>query len=435
MQRDPGPLFRWRGHDRPTAGIRASVLEPAVDDGVAEVLLYDPIDSWGGDWGVSAKEFVSGLSALGDDVTEIRLRINSPGGEVWEAVAMMNALRNHPARVVAVVDGLAASAASVLACAADETVMGRNTQLMIHDAWALCVGPAAVMRDTAERLDKLSDNLAQVYADKAGADVDDMRTAMLAETWYSPEEALAAGLVDSVEGVEPSDGEGADAARFDLSIFAYAGRLAAPAPKLPTGSRGLVSEQGPELACIPHKLPAAPAARAHTPTAPASGDTTQEGHAEMADITDEQLTTLRQTAGVADDADVDTALAAIAEALQEQADAPQNTPRPEGTILVDEAAFADLQAQAALGVKAHQAQMAAHRESVLDDAVRTGRISPAARDSWAALLVRDDTAEATLAGLPANTIPVVELGHVGQVDDPTATADDDVYASIYSKEA
>lgn len=155
----------------------------------------------------------------------------------------------------------------------------------------------------------------------------------------------------------------------------------------------------------------------------------------MAELTDEQLTTLRQTAGVADDADVDTALAAIAEALQEQADAPQNTTRPEGTVLVDEAAFADLQAQAALGVQAHQAQMAAHREQVLDDAVRTGRIAPAARDSWAALLERDNTAEATLAGLPANTIPVTELGHVGQVDDPAATADDDVYASIYSKEA
>ena len=413
MQRDSGPLFRWRGHDRPTAGIRASVLEPAIDNGVAEVLLYDPIDSWGGDWGVSAKEFVSALSALDDNVTEIRLRINSPGGEVWEAVAMMNALRNHPARVVAVVDGLAASAASVLACAADETVMGRNTQLMIHDAWALCVGPAAVMRDTAERLDKLSDNLAQVYADKAGADVDDMRAAMLAETWYSPEEALAAGLVDSVEGVEPSDGEGADAARFDLSMFAYAGRRDAPTPK----------------------FPAAPAARAHTPTAPASGDTTQEGEAAMADITDEQLTTLRQTAGVADDADVDTALAAIAEALQEQADAPQASTHPEGTILVDQAAFTDLQAQAALGVQAHQAQMAAHREQVLDDAVRTGRIAPAARSGWAALLERDDTAEATLAELPANTIPVAELGHVGQVERTEDSADDEMYAAIYTKEA
>ena len=155
----------------------------------------------------------------------------------------------------------------------------------------------------------------------------------------------------------------------------------------------------------------------------------------MADITDEQLTTLRQTAGVADDADVDTALAAIAEALQEQADAPQASTHPEGTILVDQAAFTDLQAQAALGVQAHQAQMAAHREQVLDDAVRTGRIAPAARSGWAALLERDDTAEATLAELPANTIPVAELGHVGQVERTEDSADDEMYAAIYTKEA
>lgn len=414
MQRDSGPLFRWRGHDRPTAGIRASVLEPAVDDsGVAEVLLYDPIDSWGGDWGVSAKEFVSGLASLGDDVTEIRLRINSPGGEVWEAVAMMNALRNHPARVVAVVDGLAASAASVLGCAADELVMGRNTQLMIHDASGGCWGPAALMHDTAERLDKLSDNLADVYAAKAGADPADFRAAMLAETWYSPEEAVAAGLANRVEGVEPADEKGADAARFDLTVFNYAGRRAAPTPM----------------------LPAAPAARVHTPTAPASGDTTQEGGAAMADITDAQLTTLRQTAGVADDADVDTALAAISEALQEQAEDPQTSAHPEGTVLVDQAAFADLQAQAALGAQARAEQVAAHREKVLNDAVRTGRIAPAARNSWAALLERDSTAEATLAELPANTVPVTALGHVGQLDDPAASAEDEMYASIYPKEA
>lgn len=156
----------------------------------------------------------------------------------------------------------------------------------------------------------------------------------------------------------------------------------------------------------------------------------------MADISDKQLTTLRQTAGVADDADVDTALAAIAEALQEQADPPQASTHPEGTVLVDQAAFADLQAQAALGAQAREQQMAAHREQVLDDAVRTGRIAPSARQGWAALLQRDSAAEATLAELPANTIPVTEIGHVGQVEgDAVASADDVLYASVYPKEA
>lgn len=155
----------------------------------------------------------------------------------------------------------------------------------------------------------------------------------------------------------------------------------------------------------------------------------------MADITDEQLTTLRQTAGVADDADVDTCLDAIAEALQEQADPPQNATPPEGTILVDAAAFTELREQAALGVAARAEQIAARRENTLDDAVRTGRISPAARASWAALLERDPAAAETLAALPAGTIPVDELGHAGYVDSArTDDADAKALAELFPTE-
>lgn len=225
---DNPKTYRFRGQDRPTTGVRASVLAPAVNaaPGVVELRLYDPIDSWGGDWGVSAKEFAESLAALPEDTTEIRLHINSPGGEVWEGVAITNQLRNHRARVVAVVDGLAASAASVIACAADETVMGRNSQLMIHDAWGLCVGNRDDMHTTASRLDQISDNLASVYAAKAGGTVEAWRAAMLAETWYSADEAVAQGLADSVESAP----EPADRAAFDLSMFQHAGREDAPPP-------------------------------------------------------------------------------------------------------------------------------------------------------------------------------------------------------------
>lgn len=225
------PLYRFRGHVPPTAGARASVLEPDVADGVATIRLYDPIDSWGGEWGVSAKEFVRSLDALPADTGEIRLHINSPGGEVYEGITMLNALRNHKARVVAVVDGLAASAASFIATGADEVVMARNSQLMIHDAWGLCVGNAADMRDVAGRLDKISDNIASVYAAKAGGSVEDWRAAMLAETWYSDAEAVDAGLADRVE--EPAAPEEQAKNAFDLSVFTYAGREQAPAPTIP----------------------------------------------------------------------------------------------------------------------------------------------------------------------------------------------------------
>ena len=229
----PQPTFRFRGHDRPDPRVRASVLAPqTVAPGVAELRLYDPVDSWGGEWGVSAKEFAASIAEIPDGTTEIRLHINSPGGEVWEAVAMMNQLRQHPARVVAVVDGLAASAASVLATAADQTIMGRNSQLMIHDAWGLTIGNRDDHHKTAERLDQISDNIAAVYAEKAGGTVADWRSAMLAETWYSAEEAVAQGLADMVEAAP----ERADAARasFDLSMFEHAGREDAPDPAFVT---------------------------------------------------------------------------------------------------------------------------------------------------------------------------------------------------------
>lgn len=223
--------YRFHGSNKP---VRRSDLSPTnavptdSGDGTTAVLrLYDPIDSWGEDWGVSAKEFTAALDALGD-VSEIRLHINTPGGEVFEAVAMLNALRRHDARVVAIVDGIAASAGSFIAAGADELLMGRNSQLMIHDAWGLTIGNAATMRETADLLDHLSDNIADIYAAKAGGSMKVWRDAMLAETWYSADEAVLAGLADRVEGVEPAV-ENA----FDLSVFQHKGREDAPTPAMP----------------------------------------------------------------------------------------------------------------------------------------------------------------------------------------------------------
>ena len=233
-QQEKSPQYRFRGHLAPDQLPRTPVLntaEAAIEDGVVTMRLYDPIDSWGGEWGVSAKEFTAVLDKV-KDAEEIRLHINSPGGEVFEAVAIMNALRAHPARVVAIVDGIAASSASFIAASADETVVGRNTELMIHDAWGLTMGNAADMRSMADLLDHLSDNIASVYAEKAGGDVAEWRAHMLAETWYSADEAVEARLANRVDRPDAEPVEDAEkiAAAFDLSAFTYPGREAAPAP-------------------------------------------------------------------------------------------------------------------------------------------------------------------------------------------------------------
>lgn len=206
--------------------IRAEMQRTGGDGEVAVFRLYDAIDSWGGEWGVSAREVAAALDELPASTTEIRLHINSPGGEVFEGIAILNALRSHKARVVAVVDGIAASAASFIAVGADETVMARNAELMIHDAWGLTIGNAQDMRDMADLLDHHSDNIASIYADKTGGDVATWRAAMSAETWYSAEEAVAAGLADQVDKKQTADAKN----RYDLTIFTYAGRDQAPAP-------------------------------------------------------------------------------------------------------------------------------------------------------------------------------------------------------------
>lgn len=226
----PSHMYRFRGSIAPSAEVKRPVRAQVTTttDGTAGVMhIDDVIDSWGGWWGISAKEFNAALSELGD-VDEITLHINSPGGEVFEGVAILNSLRRHKATVTAVVDGLAASAASFVAVGVDRLVMGRNTELMIHDAWGITIGPAADHRAMTERLDKLSDNIASMYADKAGGDLAHWREAMLAETWYTADEAVDAGLADEVEG-GPSDEIVANA--FDLSVFKHAGRNAAGPPR------------------------------------------------------------------------------------------------------------------------------------------------------------------------------------------------------------
>ena len=223
--------YRFRGSIEPSAEIKRPVRAEVTgesDGATAKLFLYDVIDSWGGSWGVSAKEFNAALTEVGN-VSQINLHINSPGGECYEGIAILNALRRHPANVTAVVDGIAASAASFIAAGADEVVMARNSELMIHDAWGIALGPAADMYAAADRLNKISNNIASVYTGKAGGTDETWRQAMLAETWYSAAEAVSAGLADRIEGADDdADPDAIVENAFDLSMFKNSGREKAP---------------------------------------------------------------------------------------------------------------------------------------------------------------------------------------------------------------
>jgi ATP-dependent Clp endopeptidase proteolytic subunit ClpP len=231
---DSTPRYRYWGSHKP-AGVGVVTAKAGK---TATMKIYDPIDDWGAPFGVSAKEFGAALDELDSDVETIELHVHSPGGIAWEGVAIMNLLRQHPAKVHAVVDGMAASAASyIVVGGADRVTMAPNATLMIHDASGLCVGQAADMKVMFDRLEMLSQNIAEIYAEKAGGSVDDWRSAMQPETWYTADEAVSAGLADDKLKKATAD---APTDRFDLSIFAHAGRDHAPAPFMPA-ARGPTS--------------------------------------------------------------------------------------------------------------------------------------------------------------------------------------------------
>jgi len=177
-------------------------------DGGAELSIHDEI----GAYGVSAKTFIAELGKRPKG-TPLELRLSSPGGSVFDAVATYTALKRHEGPVTVTIDGIAASAASYIAMAGDEIIMPENAFLMIHDPSGLVMGTAADMRAMAEALDKIAGALVKGYAAKSGKAEDDIAALMAAETWFTATEAVEAGFADSV--AEPVR----IAARFDVSRF------------------------------------------------------------------------------------------------------------------------------------------------------------------------------------------------------------------------
>lgn len=198
---------------KPAAGARPWYEFRAADgDGPVVIRIYDSI-GW---WGVTAKDFAAELDKV--DADEIILRINSSGGDVFDGFAIYNLLRDHPATIRTIVDGFAASIASIIALAGDTVEVHEASVVMIHDPWGVGIGNASELRQLADVLDKtIAAPMAKIYARRMDKSIDEIRNLMESETWYTGEEAVESGFASRLIASDPPDKD-AGAGR-DLSGF------------------------------------------------------------------------------------------------------------------------------------------------------------------------------------------------------------------------
>jgi ATP-dependent protease ClpP protease subunit len=394
---------------------------PSAASSTAELWLYGVVGGFW--WGFDAEAVSAALRELPEDIGEVRVRVHSPGGSALEGIAIMNLLSNFPAKITVVVDGLAASAASVLILGGDDIVVSPGSQVMIHDCSTITYGNAAALRSDADWIDKQSANYAEVYATRGGTAAE-RREAMTADngrgTWYTASEAIApdvnlADRVGKIESVTPpppapsvddwdDEDEAAAAAAFDRDV------LVANA------------DVWDAWASTPGALPRPP----KPPTASADGNTHTEGTAMS--LSDAATKALRAKLGIAEDADEATTLAALDEVLSEQAEpTPGGTATPtaavkvpDGFKLVDASAFDALKDKAEKGEKAFEAQATSHRDTVIAGAIAAGKFAPARKAHFEALWAVDaEGTEETIKALEAGVVPVEEIGH-----DQTAGGDE-----------
>ncbi|MDR0285762.1 MAG: Clp protease ClpP [Propionibacteriaceae bacterium] len=350
------------------------------DDDLPTLYLHDAVgQTWSDEDDNTSQVWATALDQITSD--RVRVRINSGGGSAWDGIAIYNLLTSHPATVEVIIDGMAASAASVVAMAGDTVTMLTGAQMMIHDASGLCWGNAADMRKTAEALDVCSDSTAAIYARHAGGTAAEWRQRMTAETWLTADQAIELGLADRVDKAE--------AAPAAMAVPRYV-----PA----AGQTGVAHTSRTT------KLPAA--------------EPVDMTHDERKTIMDELMGALVARLGL----DSDAAPATVLAALDERLTATMTTP-PQGTVLVDAAQWQAVQAGAALGAQA-QAQLDAQRRTgIVDQAVRDGRIATVSRDAFLAMLDADEARTvALLDTLAPNTVPVTEIGYTAAAGDVSAEA-------------
>lgn len=443
-----------------------------------EILMYGPIgpDLFEPENSVTARKVMEQLAQCEGDIT---VRISSPGGDVYEGINIMTALREYPGRVTVVVEALAASAASFIAVGGgDEVVMRESSEMMIHRAATMADGNSDDLRKKLADLDRQDNKLAAIYASKAGGESAQWLDAMARETWYTAQEAVEAGLADRISEATPA--APAPSAR---GRFKFANRAAAPPPPISTPSDGqegegmsILNQLAQELGREPEEVQNAlsgffnevvsisgevdvtyPEGVKVAPTEkvavrplfdgvegePPAGVTFEVTPADgyTADVDEAGVVTITAPSGVepGDTAEFTVTvnettvpLGVEVRALSDQEDDAGEAEQVEAapaseSVTLDQETYNDLRAAAQLGWKAMEAEKVAKLDAEVDGWVSEGRISAALRPkAIKAIHTNAELARDLYGSNPAGTIPRNEIGagHDPANDSTVPSADD-----------
>jgi ATP-dependent protease ClpP protease subunit len=452
-----GPVFN--------AATEGSGNTSATKAAKTRIDLYNEIGGWMGVW---PDEFKASLDSVKGDVD---LHIHSPGGDAGDGVAIYNMLRQHDGTVDVTVDGLAASAASVIAMAGNTVTMSRGSQMMIHNAWGLTVGDENDMESMRVRLGKANESMASIYAAKAGGTSADWRAAMRAESWYTDTEAVDAGLADQIE-----TDTAAIKSRWDLKVFAHAGRENAPDPVFPAGHRSTrqplltntttattgtftvnpnsafsYAFDGPAMSSDAAKVMASIKAAAER-AAQKSPDTETSVDGSTGTTTEKEASDMPTAAKIQAALGLSEEATAKLLALLADDDGTEPTPEPDPkpddepkakskgylpkaskdaeSVVLDPETLAKLQAQARLGMEAHNEMKKQKRDAILDKAMDLGKFPPSRREHYATMYDADpDGAVELFDRMAENAVPVDVLGYSG-VSEQVKSEADRAYANM-----
>ena len=398
------------------------------------IYIYGVIESCSENSALSISERVQ--SSKGD---KIEVRLSSPGGDIYEAVAISNVLKAHPSGYTVVIDSIAASAASIIASEADEVLISPRAEVMIHNPWSSFAGDADSMIKQAGNLNRMAENMAKSYAEKTGyGDTDYWLGLMAEETWFSAEEAIDIGLADGyTEEKSNEDTKDAVVAAYALADFDYKyhSRKEAPSPATANAIEeknmddnfmvaiaaklGMTEEnldQEMILAALDETLEeqetentSSEVEENNTPEeetseTPVEENTTSEQEEENTSSENEEETKENTSSSEVDEETEENT--SSSEVDEETEDNPKAD-----TVVLDKDVYEDLQRRAALAEEVDKQQKEQEATNLVEEAIKDGKILPNKKKYLVAAALEDfEGMKAHFDSLASGVIPITETG-------------------------